>query len=117
MNSSVPRASDRRAPGAVSRRPSEAFSLQYYEVPLIWAAAVLTVIGLWIGLALGLTLCGIVLVVVWHRRSRDLALTPAVVPGGHPVSAVSAPQSPLRGRCLRSTPSPSRWSLSVRLRE
>jgi len=50
------------------------------------------VIGLWIGLALGLTLCGIVLVVVWHRRSRDLALTPAVVPGGHPVSAVSAPQ-------------------------
>ena len=33
--------------------------------------------GLWVGLALGLTLVGMVLLGVWHRRSR--ALTPVEV--------------------------------------
>ena len=46
------------------------------------------IVGLWVGLATGLTLCGIVLVGVWHRRSWGLVFStqppsaPFIVPAG-----------------------------------
>ena len=38
--------------------------------PMQWG-----VVGLWVGLATGLTWCGVILLVVWHRRSRALDFT------------------------------------------
>jgi multidrug resistance protein, MATE family len=38
------------------------------------------VVGLWIGLSLGLIVCGVVLVAVWARAARHL---PSALPTGH----------------------------------
>ena len=44
------------------------------------------VIGLWIGVLIGLTLIGAVLLAIWRRRERDLPRTLASVPAGRPLA-------------------------------